>query len=48
MLESTVPEILRVNLCNVILQLKHMKINNVITFDYIEKPDDNSILQALE
>jgi ATP-dependent RNA helicase DHX8/PRP22 len=39
MLEHTIPEILRVNLSNTILTLKSMKINDVVHFEYMEKPD---------
>jgi len=39
MRETMVPEILRVNLVNVILQLKHMNIDDVINFDYMESPE---------
>ncbi len=39
MIEFTVPEILRVNLCNTILTLKNMKIDDVVNFAYIETPD---------
>ena len=48
MKDYTVPEILRVNLANVILDLKHMNINDVINFDYMESPDRDAILQALK
>lgn len=48
MLESTIPEILRVNLANTILTLKSMKINDVLNFDYMEPPDKEYILQALK
>ena len=39
MKENLVPEILRVNLANVILELKDMKIHDVLNFDFMEKPD---------
>lgn len=48
MRETMVPEILRVNLVNVILQLKHMNIDDVINFDYMESPEQDAILQALK
>lgn len=48
MKDYTVPEILRVNLANVILDLKHMNINDVLNFDYMESPDRDAILQALK
>lgn len=44
MKEYTVPEILRVNLANVILDLKHMKIDDVMNFEYMERPDNDAIL----
>lgn len=47
MKENTIPEILRVNLSNVILSLKDMDIHDVLNFDYMEKPDNDTILQAL-
>ena len=48
MKDVTIPEILRVNLANVILSLKNMKINDVINFDYMERPDNDAILSALK
>lgn len=44
MKDYTIPEILRVNLSNVILQLKNMQINDVINFEYMESPDSDAIL----
>lgn len=44
MKDYTVPEILRVNLSNVVLQLKSMGINDVINFDFMENPDSDAIL----
>ncbi len=43
MKEYTVPEILRVNLSYTILQLKNMHIHDVINFDYMERPDNDSL-----
>ena len=48
MKENTVPEILRVNLANVLLNLKDMGFHDVINFDFMEKPDNDAILQALK
>lgn len=48
MKESSIPEILRVNLANVILGLKNMNIHDVINFDFMEKPDNDAILTALK
>uniref|UniRef100_A0ACD5Y679 Uncharacterized protein n=1 Tax=Avena sativa TaxID=4498 RepID=A0ACD5Y679_AVESA len=46
--ESTVPEIKRCNLSNVVLQLKALGIDDIIGFDFIEKPPRTSILKSLE
>lgn len=35
---STIPEIKRCNLSNIILQLKAMGVDDIIGFDFIEKP----------
>lgn len=35
---STVPEIKRSNLASVVLQLKALGIDNVLSFDFIDKP----------
>lgn len=48
MVEYTVPEILRINLCNTLLTLKNMNINDVINFDYIEAPDKLAIMNGLK
>ena len=48
MIEYTVQEILRVNLCNVMLTLKTMSINDVLNFDYIESPEKLAILNGLK
>jgi ATP-dependent RNA helicase DHX8/PRP22 len=44
----TIPEILRVNLATTILTLKSMNIDNVLDFDFMEKPTKESILEALK
>ena len=46
--ENTQPEILRLNLANVVLLLKTMKINDVINFEYIDKPPNEALLFAVE
>lgn len=46
--DSTVPEIKRVNLTNTVLSLKSMGISDVIDFDYLDKPDIESIEEALK
>ncbi|XP_012941440.1 ATP-dependent RNA helicase DHX33 isoform X2 [Aplysia californica] len=47
MSSNTVPEIQRCNLSSVILQLMAMGISDVMTFDFMDKPDRESILAAL-
>jgi ATP-dependent RNA helicase DHX8/PRP22 len=48
MTKASIPEILRVNLASTILTLKSMGIDNVIDFDFMEKPEKESILDALK
>jgi len=38
LVDSTVPEIKRYNLSNVVLQLKALGIDDIIGFDFMEKP----------
>lgn len=44
---STVPEIMRVNLSSTILTLKNIGIDDVINFDYLDPPEAESIYVAL-
>ena len=46
MTKTTVPEILRVNLTSLILTLKCIGVDDVLNFDYMERPDDKLILKA--
>ena len=46
--KTTVPEILRVNLTSTILNLKCIGIVDVLNFDFVQKPDDDLIIQALK
>ncbi|KAJ0247562.1 Pre-mRNA-splicing factor ATP-dependent RNA helicase DEAH10 [Hirschfeldia incana] len=46
--DSTKPEIKRCNLSSVILQLKSLGIDDIIGFDFIDKPSRGSIVKALE
>lgn len=43
----TVPEILRSNLASVVLQMKVMGIDNVVTFDFMEPPDRVRLVKSL-
>ncbi|XP_065860587.1 pre-mRNA-splicing factor ATP-dependent RNA helicase DEAH10 [Euphorbia lathyris] len=46
--DSTKPEIKRCNLSNVILQLKALGVDDIIGFDFMEKPSRAAILKSLE
>eukprot|EP01018_Ginkgo_biloba_P026806 Gb_11931 [translate_table: standard] len=46
--DSTVPEIKRCNLSNVVLQLKALGIDDVIGFDFMDKPSRTAIVKSLE
>ncbi|KAL3522252.1 hypothetical protein ACH5RR_015086 [Cinchona calisaya] len=46
--DNTVPEIKRSNLSNVVLTLKSLGIHNVVNFDFMDPPPEESILKALE
>lgn len=46
--ENTKPEIQRLNLANVVLLLKTMKINDVIEFEYVDRPQTEVLLFAVE
>ncbi|RHN40849.1 putative RNA helicase [Medicago truncatula] len=46
--DSTMPEIKRCNLSNVILQLKALGVDDILGFDFIEKPSRTAIVKSLE
>ena len=46
--DMTVPEIKRVNLASTVLTLKNIGINDVINFDYLDRPELGSIQFALK
>ncbi|KAL6774279.1 hypothetical protein ACKKBG_A24410 [Auxenochlorella protothecoides x Auxenochlorella symbiontica] len=46
--DSTVPEIQRTNLGNVVLMLKSLGINDLINFDFMDPPPTETMLRALE
>lgn len=48
MLPSAVPEIQRSNLANVVLMLKAMGIDDVLGFDFMDKPSTHTLTDALE
>mmetsp|Transcript_16170 Transcript_16170/g.18122 ORF Transcript_16170/g.18122 Transcript_16170/m.18122 type:complete len:1135 (-) Transcript_16170:41-3445(-) len=45
---NTIPEILRTNLGNVVLMLKSLGINDLIHFDFMDKPPADALIRALE
>ncbi len=46
--ETTTPEISRVNLAQIILQLKGMGVHDPRSFDFLTRPNDQSLLKAFE
>jgi ATP-dependent RNA helicase DHX8/PRP22 len=48
MLPTSVPEIQRTNLGNVVLQLKAMGINDLVGFDFMDPPPIQTLVQAME
>ncbi|KAK1278516.1 putative pre-mRNA-splicing factor ATP-dependent RNA helicase [Acorus gramineus] len=46
--DSTLPEIKRCNLSSIVLQLKALGIDDIIGFDFMDKPDRDSIKKSLE
>jgi HrpA-like RNA helicase len=47
-LPSSVPEIQRTNLGNVVLQLKAMGINDLLGFDFMDPPPVQTLVGAME
>ena len=45
---NTTPEILRTNMCNVVLMLKSLGIDNLLAFDFMDAPPPDSLIRALE
>ena len=45
---ATLPEIKRVNLTSTVLTLKQMQIDDVLGFDFLDKPDAVQVEQALK
>lgn len=48
MLPSSIPEIQRTNLGNVVLQLKAMGINDLVGFDFMDPPPVQTLITAME
>lgn len=47
-LDFTIPEIQRTNMSEVVLQMKSMGIENILSFEFIDKPSTKSLQNALE
>jgi len=47
MLETTIPEIQRTNLANVVLLLKSLGIKNIIEFDFMDPPPQETIMNSM-
>eukprot|EP00742_Colponemidia_sp_Colp-10_P003806 GILJ01004055.1.p1 GENE.GILJ01004055.1~~GILJ01004055.1.p1 ORF type:complete len:698 (+),score=71.08 GILJ01004055.1:38-2131(+) len=45
---TTIPEILRCNLATVVLQLKAIGVDDLLRFEFMDKPATNAIVRALE
>lgn len=48
MLPTSVPELQRTNLASVVLQLKAMGINDLLNFDFMDKPPMQTLVAAME
>jgi len=48
MLPNPVPEIQRTNMANTVLTLKAMGINDLLNFDFMDKPAPHSLISAME
>eukprot|EP01040_Poterioochromonas_malhamensis_P002884 gene2884-3068_t len=46
--DSTTPEIQRTNMGNVVLMLKSLGINDLLNFDFMDKPPPETLIRALE
>lgn len=47
MLENNIPEIQRTNLANVVLLLKTLNIDNLLEFDFMDPPPQETILNSM-
>ena len=45
---NTVPEIMRTNMCHVVLQLKSLGIDDLLNFDFMDRPPADTLIRALE
>lgn len=47
MMEETVPEILRSNVANAVLSLKQLNVVDVLAFDFLDRPSQEQLEEAL-
>lgn len=47
-MDETIPEIQRTNLANTILYLKAIGIQDILSFDFLDAPSQEQLLQALQ
>jgi pre-mRNA-splicing factor ATP-dependent RNA helicase DHX38/PRP16 len=47
LLENNIPEIQRTNLANVVLLLKSLKIENLLDFNFMDPPPQETILNSM-
>jgi len=47
MLENNIPEIQRTNLANVVLLLKSLNIDDLLDFDFMDPPPQETILNSM-
>jgi len=45
---NTIPEIMRTNMCNVVLMLKSLGINDLLNFDFMDRPPPDTLIRSLE
>lgn len=48
LVEQTIPEIQRINLAPVVIQLKALGIDNIVQFDFVSPPPTESLIRSLE
>ena len=47
MSDNTVPEIMRTNLSNVVLQLKGLGVDNLLEFDFMDPPPEDNLVNSM-
>ena len=47
LLENNIPEIQRTNLANVVLLLKNLQVDNLLDFEFMDPPSQDTILNSM-